>query len=218
MTESLSQDTGFIDPVRKVMESRAGSIDAVCRYLHKWDLDAAKDILTMCGCHLPQSDAIRDEVEDDCKEDPEGLALRLAVSAALEVAESSALSLDLRRELQRRQLVKLLTADPLNGGDLRKPHGSLFPKCGAENLSDAELSRLNSWALGLRVLATLPLPWQQRCAVLHGHPHLILEVLLMRKQLESASLILKEFPSLRDNNLILTYSAKAIAVSSNSPP
>ncbi|KAK1299189.1 hypothetical protein QJS10_CPB14g01005 [Acorus calamus] len=86
------------------------------------------------------------EVEDDCKEDPEGLALRLAVSAALEVAESSALSLDLRRELQRRQLVKLLTADPLNGGDLRKPH------------------------------------------------------------------ILKEFPSLRDNNLILTYSAKAIAV------
>ncbi|KAK1293824.1 hypothetical protein QJS10_CPA16g00585 [Acorus calamus] len=28
MTESLSQDTGFIGPVHKVMESRAGSIDA----------------------------------------------------------------------------------------------------------------------------------------------------------------------------------------------
>ncbi|KAK1298481.1 hypothetical protein QJS10_CPB14g01205 [Acorus calamus] len=128
----------------------------VCRYLNKWDLDAAMDILTLCSCHLPQSDPIRDEVEADCKEDPKGLALRLAgkdeVSATLEVAESSALSLDLRRELQGRQLVKLLIADPLNGGDLRKPH------------------------------------------------------------------ILKEFPSLRDNNLILTYSAKAIAVSSNSPP
>ncbi|KAK1298842.1 Glucan endo-1,3-beta-glucosidase 12 [Acorus calamus] len=107
---------------------------AVCRYLHKWDLDAAMDIFSMCGCHLPQSDPIRYEVEADCKEDPEGLVLALAskgaVSAALEVAESLALSLDLRRELQ----------------------------------------------------------------------------------------VLKEFPSLRDNNLILTYSAKAIVVSSNSPP
>ena len=48
------------------------------------------------------------------------MALRLAekgaVSAALEVAESAGLSTDLRRELQGRQLVKLLTADPLNGG------------------------------------------------------------------------------------------------------
>ncbi|KAK1299470.1 hypothetical protein QJS10_CPB14g00985 [Acorus calamus] len=91
------------------------------KYLHKWDLDAAMDILTMCGCHLPQSDPIRDEVEVDCKEDPEGLALRLAgkgaVSAAVEVAEG----------LQGRQLVKLLTADPLNGGDLRKPHEDRVP-------------------------------------------------------------------------------------------
>lgn len=60
------------------------------------------------------------QVEAECKEDPEGLALRLAgkgaVSAALEVAESAGLSIDLRRELQGRQLVKLLTTDPLNGG------------------------------------------------------------------------------------------------------
>lgn len=60
------------------------------------------------------------QVEEECKEDPEGLALRLAgkgaVSAALEVAESAGLSTDLRRELKGRQLVKLLTADPLNGG------------------------------------------------------------------------------------------------------
>lgn len=59
-------------------------------------------------------------MESECKEDPEGLALRLAekgaVSAALEVAESEGLSIELRRELQGRQLVKLLTADPLNGG------------------------------------------------------------------------------------------------------
>lgn len=48
------------------------------------------------------------------------MALRLAekgaVSAALEVAESAGLSIDLRRELQGQQLVKLLTADPLSGG------------------------------------------------------------------------------------------------------
>lgn len=46
---------------------------------------------------------------------------------------------------------------------------------------------MNSWALGLRVLAALPLPWQQRCSSLHEHPRLIVEVLLMRKQLQSAS-------------------------------
>lgn len=38
------------------------------------------------------------------------------MSAALEVAESAGLSLQMRRELQGQQLVKLLTADPLNGG------------------------------------------------------------------------------------------------------
>lgn len=245
------------------------------KYLHRWELDAALDVLTMCSCHLPHGDPIRNEVlqtrqalqrynhilcaddhysswqevEAECKEDPEGLALRLAgkgvVSAALEVAESAGLSIELRRELKGRQLVKLLTADPLNGGgpaeasrflsSLRDSDDALPVAMGAMqllpnlrskqllvhfflkrrdgNLSDVEVSRLNSWALGLRVLASLPLPWQQRCSSLHEHPHLILEVLLMRKQLQSASLILKEFPLLRDNNVILSYAAKAIAVS-----
>ncbi|CAJ2643410.1 unnamed protein product [Trifolium pratense] len=250
------------------------------RYVHTWELDAALDVLTMCSCHLPQNDSIREEVlkmkqalqryshilsaddhytswqevEADCKEDPEGLALRLAgkgaVSAALEVAESAGLSIDLRRELQGRQLVKLLTADPLNGGgpaeasrflsSLRDTDDALPVAMGAMqllpnlrskqllvhfflkrregNLSDAEISRLNSWALGLRVLSVLPVPWQQRCSSLHEHPHLILEVLLMRKQLQSAALILKEFPSLRDNRVVTTYATKAIAVSISSPP
>ncbi|XP_022976078.1 uncharacterized protein LOC111476590 isoform X1 [Cucurbita maxima] len=250
------------------------------KYMHRWELDAALNVLTMCSCHLPQSDPLRNqvmqfrqalqkyghilsaddhfsswqEVEAECKEDPEGLALRLAgkgaVFAALEVAESAGLSIDLRRELQGRQLVKLLTADPLNGGgpaeasrflsSLRDSDDALPVAMGAMqllpnlrskqllvhfflkrregNLSEVEVSRLNSWALGLRVLAALPLPWQQRCSSLHEHPHLILEVLLMRKQLQSASLIIKEFPSLRDNNVIITYATKAIVVNINSPP
>lgn len=248
------------------------------KYLHRWELDAALDVLTMCSCHLTQSDPIRNEVlqmrqalqrynhilcADDhysswqevaaeCKEDPEGLALRLAgkgaVSAALEVAESAGLSIELRRELKGRQLVKLLTADPLNGGGPAEASRFLSSLCDSDdalpvamgamqllpnlrskqllvhfflkrrdgNLSDVEVSRLNSWALGLRVLAALPLPWQQRCSSLHEHPHLILEVLLMRKQLESASLILKEFPSLRNNNVIIAYAAKAVSISSPS--
>lgn len=250
------------------------------KYMHRWELDAALDVLTMCSCHLPQNDPIRNEVvhmkqalqrynhirsadnhysswqevEAECKEDPEGLALRLAekgaVSAALDVAESAGLSIDLRRELQGRQLVKLLTADPLSGGgpaeasrflsSLRDSDDALPVAMGAMqllpnlrskqllvhfflkrregNLSDVEVSRLNSWALGLRVLAALPLPWQQRCSSLHEYPHLILEVLLMRKQLQSAPLILKEFPSLRDNSVIISYAAKAIAVNISSPP
>uniref|UniRef100_A0A6M2FA17 ZFYVE26-like TPR repeats domain-containing protein n=1 Tax=Populus davidiana TaxID=266767 RepID=A0A6M2FA17_9ROSI len=249
------------------------------KYMHRWELDAALDVLTMCSCHLPESDPVRNEVlqrrkalqrynhiltaddhysswqevEEECKEDPEGLALRLAgkgaVSAALEVAESAGLSTDLRRELKGRQLVKLLTADPLNGGgpaeasrflsSLRDSDDALPVAMGAMqllpnlrskqllvhfflkrrdgNLSDVEVARLNSWALGLRVLAALPLPWQQRCSSLHEHPHLILEVLLMRKQLQSAALILKEFPSLRDNIVVVSYAAKAIAVIINSP-
>ncbi|XP_031374174.1 uncharacterized protein LOC116188838 isoform X3 [Punica granatum] len=249
------------------------------RYIHRWELDAALDVLTMCSCHLPQTDPVRNEilhmrqalqryshilsaddhysswqqVEAACKADPEGLALRLAekgaVSAALEVAESARLSIDLRRELQGQQLVKLLTADPLSGGgpaeasrflsSLRDSKDALPVAMGAMqllpnlrskqllvhfflkrkdgNLSDVEVSRLNSWALGLRVLAALPLPWQQRCSSLHEHPHLIIEVLLMGKQLQSASLILKEFPSLRDNAIFVAYAAKAVAVNISSP-
>ncbi|KZV53912.1 hypothetical protein F511_23677 [Dorcoceras hygrometricum] len=249
------------------------------QYMHKWELEAALDVLTMCSCHLLDGDPLKvevvqrkqalcrykhilcaddhytswQEVETDCKEDPEGLALRLAekgaVSAALEVAESAGLSIELRRELQGRQLVKLLNADPVSGGGpaeasrfLSSLHDSedalpvamsamqLLPNLSSKqllvhfilkrrdgNLSEVEVSRLNAWALGLRVLASLPLPWQHRCSSLHEHPHLILEVLLMRKQLQSASLILKEFPSLRDNNVIVGYAAKAIAISMSFP-
>ncbi|KAM3349757.1 hypothetical protein ACQJBY_022565 [Aegilops geniculata] len=248
------------------------------KYLHSWNLDAATNVLTMCICHLPENDPMRSkvlhmkqslqryghimsaddhytrwqEVEVDCEDDPEGLALRLAakgaVSAALQVAESASLSIDLRRELQGRQLVKLLTTDPLNGGGpaaasrflstLRDSNDALpvaigamkllpdlrskqllvhfFLKRTVGNLSDAEIARLNSWALGLRVLSLLPLPSQQRCSSLHEHPQLILEVLLMMKQLESASLVLKEFPSLRDDKLIIAYAKKAISVNIDS--
>lgn len=59
-------------------------------------------------------------MEAFCQSDPEGLALRLAskgaVSAALDVAESFNLPNVTRRELQGRQLVKLLTSDPTTGG------------------------------------------------------------------------------------------------------
>ncbi|KAJ3671098.1 hypothetical protein LUZ60_008524 [Juncus effusus] len=250
------------------------------KYLHKWNLDDAINVLTMCICHLSENDpmwnevyqkrqALRryksilsaddrhsnwQEVEAACKEDGEGLALRLAskgnVSAALQVSETSSLSTSFRRELQGRQLVKLLTTDPLSGGgpasasrflssltdsddalpvavgamgllpDLRSKqllvHFFLKRKVG--NLSERDLERLNSWALGLRVLALLPLPQQQRCSNLHEHPRLILEVLLMMKQLQSASLVLKEFPSLRDDTLILSYAKKSISVNTTSTP
>ncbi|KAJ0666530.1 hypothetical protein HanPI659440_Chr17g0667821 [Helianthus annuus] len=188
---------------------------------------SAENLVQLChwshGCYGYGVELIR--VEAECKEDPEGLALRLAekgaVSAALEVAESAGLSIELRRELQGRQLVKLLTADPITGGgpaeasrflsSLRDSKDALPVAMGAmqqlpnlrskqllvhfflkrkdSNLTEPELSRLNLWALGLRVLAVLPLPWQQRCSALHEHPQLIVEVLLMRKQLQSASMV-----------------------------
>lgn len=30
--------------------------------MHRWELDAALNVLTMCNCHLPQSDPLRNQV------------------------------------------------------------------------------------------------------------------------------------------------------------
>ncbi|MCO5611281.1 hypothetical protein L7F22_065533 [Adiantum nelumboides] len=219
------------------------------KHFRSWDLESAIDVLTMCSCHLNDTDSLRDEVlqlkqslqlysqilradgrftnwqeiESICQRDPEELALRLAgrgaVSAALEVAERYSLREDLRRELQGRQLVKILTSDPVNGGgpaealrflgSLNVPEDALpvamaameqLPSLQAKQLlvhfflkkqvgilSPDELLGLQKLALGLQMLGALPLPWQQRCAALHQHPQLILETLLMWKQLQVAS-------------------------------
>jgi zinc finger FYVE domain-containing protein 26 len=248
------------------------------KYLQRWELDAAIDVLTMCSCHLSSTNPLHlevarkrqllqqygrilqadnqfthwQEVESLCQSDPEGLALRLAgkgaVSAALDVAETFKLSSDLRRELQGRQLVKLLTTDPINGGgpagglrflnSLLQPEDALpvamaameqlpnlqskqllvhfFLKRRVGTLSEEEHARLDRLALGLRMLGALPLPWQQRCSALHEHPRLILETLLMGKQLRAASQLLQAFPSLREDDLVTIYAAKALS-SSNAP-
>ncbi|BBN06274.1 zinc finger FYVE domain-containing protein 26 [Marchantia polymorpha subsp. ruderalis] len=249
------------------------------KYLHRWELDAAIDVLTMCSCHLDPKESLYEEavrvkqslqqygrilradsrfsnwreVEAFCQSDPEGLALRLAskgaVSAALDVAESFNLPNVTRRELQGRQLVKLLTSDPTTGGgpaeglrflsSLNHPEDALavamtameqlpnlrskqllvhfFLKRRVGTLSEAEHGRLDQLALGLRMLGALPLPWQQRCSALHEHPRLILETLLMWKQLKAASQLLDAFPKLRDNGLIISYAAKAISFSTVLP-
>lgn len=62
-----------------------------------------------------------------------------------------------------------------------------FLKRRVGSLSEEEHARLDRLALGLRMLGALPLPWQQRCSALHEHPRLILETLLMGKQLRAAS-------------------------------
>ncbi|KAG6557384.1 hypothetical protein Mapa_000653 [Marchantia paleacea] len=249
------------------------------KYLHRWELDAAIDVLTMCSCHLDPKESLYEEavrvkqslqqygrilradsrfsnwreVEAFCQSDPEGLALRLAskgaVSAALDVAESFKLPNVTRRELQGRQLVKLLTSDPTTGGgpaeglrflsSLNHPEDALavamaameqlpnlrskqllvhfFLKRRVGTLSEEEHGRLDRLALGLRMLGALPLPWQQRCSALHEHPRLILETLLMWKQLKAASQLLDAFPKLRDNDLIIGYAAKAISFSTVPP-
>ncbi|RVX19573.1 Retrovirus-related Pol polyprotein from transposon RE1 [Vitis vinifera] len=217
------------------------------RYLHRWELDAALDVLTMCSCHLTQSDPIRNEVlqmrqalqrynhilcADDhysswqevaaeCKEDPEGLALRLAgkgaVSAALEVAESAGLSIELRRELKGRQLVKLLTADPLNGGGPAEASRFLSSLCDSDD------------ALPVAMGAMQLLPNLRSCTI----PSTFETLLSLTKALFSSAVkvhfflkrrdgnlsdveILKEFPSLRNNNVIIAYAAKAVSISSPS--
>jgi len=71
-----------------------------------------------------------------------------------------------------------------------------FLKRRVGTLSEEEHARLNQLALGLRMLGALPLPWQQRCSALHEHPRLILETLLMGKQLRVASQVHLQMQSL----------------------
>jgi zinc finger FYVE domain-containing protein 26 len=54
-------------------------------------------------------------------------------------------------------------------------------------VSDLEFAKLHKLSMGLCILGSLPLPWQQRCSALHEHPQLILETLLMWKELHVAS-------------------------------
>lgn len=68
-----------------------------------------------------------------------------------------------------------------------------FLKRRVGSLTDEEHARLDRLALGLRMLGALPLPWQQRCSALHEHPRLILETLLMGKQLKAASQVSGRF-------------------------
>ncbi|CAM8967442.1 unnamed protein product [Rhodiola kirilowii] len=125
------------------------------------------------------------------------LAASLALKRSMKV---QAWSIGLRRELQGRQLVKLLTADPLDGGGpaeasrfLSSLHDSddalpvhFFLNEGMEP-GGCEVSRLKLMALGLRVLSALPITWRQNVHLYMGTPIWLLEVLLMRKQLQSAS-------------------------------
>jgi zinc finger FYVE domain-containing protein 26 len=38
------------------------AVQLALKYLRSWDLDAASNVLTMCMCHLPQSDPMWSEV------------------------------------------------------------------------------------------------------------------------------------------------------------
>lgn len=39
-------------------------IFVIFRYLQRWELEAALDVLTMCNCHLPDGDPLKPEVLD----------------------------------------------------------------------------------------------------------------------------------------------------------
>ncbi|KAM0824003.1 hypothetical protein ACQ4PT_070491 [Festuca glaucescens] len=207
------------------------------KYLHSWDLDAATNVLTMCICHLPENDPARSkvlqmkqslqryghimnaddrytrwqEVEIHCEDDPEGLALRLAakgaVSAALQVAESASLSIDLRRELQGRQLVKLLTTDPLSGGG---------PAAASRFLSTL---RDSNDALPVAIGAMKLLP-DLRSKQLLVHFFLKRTVGNLSDaeiaQLNSWALGFERISVLEDDKLIIAYAKKAISVNVDS--
>lgn len=36
----------------------------IFRYLHRWELEAALEVLTVCNCHLPDGDPLKIEVTE----------------------------------------------------------------------------------------------------------------------------------------------------------
>ncbi|KAI8027761.1 Meiosis-specific protein ASY1 [Camellia lanceoleosa] len=65
---------------------------------------------------LEAKDAISSECKEDLRVLPFNWLTKEAFLLCLRSGESAGLSIDLRRELKERQLVKLLIEDPLNGG------------------------------------------------------------------------------------------------------
>ncbi|KAK3270706.1 hypothetical protein CYMTET_20911 [Cymbomonas tetramitiformis] len=73
-------------------------------------------------------------------------------------------------------------------------------------------AQLEQTQLGLRVLRTLPEVWSGCCALLQGCPELILEMLLMAQQMDVAARVLREFPQLRNDKLLIAYACMAFGV------
>lgn len=81
--------------------------------------------------------------------------------------------------------------------------GSL-PKKSVEQLEEMEL--------GIAALRQLPQQWSEKCSHLVQKPLLIVESLIMAKQMAFVKKLLEELPTLRDDKLLVHYARKALGL------
>lgn len=81
--------------------------------------------------------------------------------------------------------------------------GSL-PKKSVEQLEEMEL--------GIAALRQLPQQWSEKCSHLVQKPLLIVESLIMAKQMALVKKLLEELPTLRDDKLLMHYARKALGL------
>jgi len=73
-------------------------------------------------------------------------------------------------------------------------------------------NRLYSEELGIKILVRMPLEEHQKYKHLVAYPNLIVENLLMHKEIAQVLGLMKEFAELRNDNLVARYAAKALTM------
>jgi len=79
------------------------------------------------------------------------------------------------------------------------------------DLSLETYNRLYSEELGIKMVVQLSSQDQQRLKHLVGQPNLIIEWLMMESRIPLVESLMRQFPELQNNQLVMRYAAKAIA-------
>ena len=79
-----------------------------------------------------------------------------------------------------------------------------------DELTLESYNRLYSEELGIKMLVRMPEEEQKKYKSLAGYPNLIVESLLMNKEISRVFVLMREFAELRSDNLVIRYAAKTL--------
>ncbi len=75
-------------------------------------------------------------------------------------------------------------------------------------------NNINSSAAAASTSATRSQSLRSALALLEGHPHSLVETLILNERVAETSLVLSALPHLRDDEMVLSYARKALAIDS----